>query len=215
MKRKQPIMVLIGGIMGSGKSTIGQRLSQALHRRHSPVHFVDIDEVSKDGAPSLEPQATPEPMRNAQLWKAYMEVFEHHLMIGESGVFVGTLREREKRQELTRLAQHAGYSVFGIFFDYQPSHVIDRALKRAENDEGHLLKINDVESLILDWRKQFDAQFHPDLENGAWMVIRDSSISPDEVLEAIIKHLDHLPKDIQVEGRKFFSSASGGPERLL
>lgn len=198
-------MVLVGGIMASGKTTFGSALRKKLHNPRRPVYFVDIDEVSKAGIPPLENQegenaSLPPPLLGESLWENFMDLYQNHLLHGKSGIFVGTFRESEKRRELVRFAQNAGYDVIGIFFDYSPAHVIERAVKRAmETNNTHLLKAEEASELITDWRKQFEAQYHPDLENGHWLVIRDPHISQLDLVASTMEKLSLILEE-QREG---------------
>lgn len=183
--------------MASGKTTLGSALRKKLHNPHRPVYFVDIDEVSKIGNPPAEGEEllkmTQPPLIGESLWKNFLDLYQNHLLYGESGVFAGTFRDSEKRNKLVGLAKNAGYDVIGIFFDYNPVHVIERAIRRAmETNNNHLLKAEQASELIHDWKKQFDAKYHPDLENGNWLVIRDPKISQLELVSSVITKLSQI-----------------------
>lgn len=196
-----PVMILVGGIMASGKSTIGRLVEEKFSERDMVSHFIDIDEVSKHGQPpefdlDEDSEVTTQPLVDSPLWNTFIDLYSSHLMTGESGAFVGCFKEWEKRNELMRLAKQAGYSVVGVFFDYKPEDVIGRAVERARSSGNqHLLTEERAEAAIHEWKQHFDTLAHPDLEDNRWMVIRDTSIPPEAIVEKIIQTIEDESKE--------------------
>lgn len=194
-------MILVGGIMASGKSTIGKLVEEKFNERDMVSHFIDIDEVSKHGRPPEKDlddgeEVSTEPLVDSPLWNTFLDLYSSHLMTGESGAFVGCFKEWEKRNELMRLAKQAGYSVVGVFFDYKPEDVIHRAMERARSTGNqHLLTEERAEAAIREWKAHFDTLAHPDLDDNRWIVVRDTSIPPESIVEKIIQTVEDESKE--------------------
>lgn len=172
----QPQSILIGGVMGSGKTTLGlDVLHHCLGSGISAVH-IDIDDVARKHTPIL----TGDDAYNALLWES-----QHVFQRGDMCIISATFRDPHTREQQVQLARRFGYGVVGIFLSLSES----LAIQRAEERTNHLLPGAEAQAKILDWRQRFSQAQHPDLQRHPWAIL-DGSNPVHKLTEFTLRHLN-------------------------
>jgi predicted kinase len=136
----QPLLILTGGIIASGKSTVAERLAQALD-----LDLYRSDALRKELA-GVEPTSSQraaygQGMYSAaarqRVYDAMADLARHALRQGRSVCLDASFAKRAERERLAALAQNAGARVYTIEC-LAPDAVIRERLRARELSVGTL-----------------------------------------------------------------------------
>jgi len=164
-------VILVMGVAGSGKTTIGQKLAQALG-----WSFHDADEFHPAANIAKMSAGIPLDDRDRAPWLAAMRAcIDACLARGESSVVAcSALRERYRAILLDGTDRVQGVFLHG---DYP------LLLRRISQRQGHFMKENML-------RSQFEA-----LEPPRHVLTLDAALPPDEIVSRICQTLKLTPAE--------------------
>jgi gluconokinase len=160
-----PVAVIVMGVTGSGKTTVGQLLAERM-----ACSFFDADDFHPEA--NVEKMRSGQPLDDADRapWLARLrELIEHELNAGRSLVLACSALRAEYRDVLV---SRAGVVRF-VYLKIRPETARARLAERA----GHYMPASLVSS-------QFDA-----LEEPTGAVVVDGELTPIEAVNAAIQHL--------------------------
>ncbi len=109
LQQKKPLLMLVGGLSGTGKSTIAQKLAIDYHAIllntdvvRKKIHNIDIYEKHHD-APNT---GLYNPKKVEETYKKVLELAEQHLKEGHNVVLDATFQQQKHRTHAHQLAQH-------------------------------------------------------------------------------------------------------------
>lgn len=158
----QSFLVLIGGVMGSGKTTLGAHLLATLEGQGVRATHVDIDDVARTVSP---------PFVGNEAYRQLEALVSTLCATGRSLIVSATLRERRHRDGLVSISREAGYRTIGVFLYPSMEIAIDRAVHREDiPGHAHLLSAEQAAAQIPDWMNHFSTGDHGDLLGDPWLV---------------------------------------------
>lgn len=182
-----PNIVLIGGLMGVGKST----LAQGLARERGHAYF--SSDVVRKQMQGIRPEARFHVDWNAEIYtpemteRTYEELVNQtraRLAEGRSVVVDASFINTRHRALFTALAEETGIPLVMAFCELSPEETLQRLDAREAAGEGPA----DGRRAIYDAQR---SSFEPPDELPAASVLRiDTSASPQSVIETLVSRLD-------------------------
>jgi len=127
-KRKRPILLIIVGAPGSGKTYLAERLF-----KNSNFLHVNSDNVRAQYF--ANPQFTPE--ERARVYIKIKELITNKLQSGRNVIFDGNLLTNSDRQEaLHYYTKEIGAEVLFVFLDIAKDVAIKQAISRKSSDDN-------------------------------------------------------------------------------
>lgn len=131
-----PRLVAVGGLSGTGKSTLAARLAPSMGSLPGAVHLrSDIERKRLRGVPEFEP--LPAAAYDRSITEAIYETLrrkaETVLCAGQSVIIDAVHQTTEQREALTRLAVRLGVAFTGLWLD-APLAVLVERVERRESD---------------------------------------------------------------------------------
>lgn len=183
LKPAPPRLVAVGGLSGTGKSTLAKALAPSLGGAAGAVHLrTDIIRKRMFGVEPLDrlPDAAYAPGVGARVYAEMLRQARIALMAGQGVLLDAVFARPEERQAAARLAAGLGISFTGLWLDAAPDVLEARVAAREK--EGH--DPSDAGVAVL--RKQLAY----DLGVMDWQKV-DASGSAAETLERAVKACGH------------------------
>jgi len=171
-----PIVVLLMGVSGSGKSTVGKQLAGALG-----CSYFDADAFHSAGAIAKMQSGTPLDDHDRMPWLGRIaQKMEELLADGESGVIGCSALKRGYRDLLLgRVGDHGTLRTFVPLVYLKGSYDLIR--NRLATRQGHFMPPSLLQS-------QFEQLEEPKLDENAPMF--DIAPSPEAIVGAILRELE-------------------------
>jgi predicted kinase len=155
--QEKPALLAVGGIIGTGKSTLAKGLAKSWGAR-----LLQSDKIRKKlaGVPTLKhykygfKKGMYLPAFTQKTYRALLSQAENSLKKGQNVVLDASFSKKSLRKKLISLARRTGAN-FNFFETVAPNKIILRRLKRRKND------ISDAGSWLLD---HFKKSYEPPTE---------------------------------------------------
>lgn len=163
----KPSLIAIGGLSGTGKSTLGRALAPALGRAPGAVHL-RTDEIRKrQAAVSFDTRLPPSAYsaeRSVQVYTAMEDMARAALKAGQAVIADAVFARHEERAAIRTIAQEAHVPFVGLWLE-APSGALEARLSRrtgdaSDADVGVLKKQQTFDLGNIDWHRL-------DASNGA------------------------------------------------
>ncbi|MEM8839343.1 MAG: AAA family ATPase [Pseudomonadota bacterium] len=168
---KTPGLVAVGGLSGTGKSTVAAAIAPDLDGPPGALHIrSDLERKVLFGVPELEP--LPKSAYNREtgerVYQIMIEKAERALSQGRSVVLDAVHLRKEERGAVERLAEGLNVPFVGLWLT-APAGVLHERVASRKNDAS------DADSAVLDM--QLKAAADSDPSSGQWQAV-DASQSP-------------------------------------
>lgn len=164
-----PLLIAIGGLSGTGKSTLAARIATMIGRRPGAVHLrSDIERKRLGGVGERDrlPEDAYAPSATRQVYGGLAGLSQAALRAGQAVIVDATYVEAEERNRLETLARRAGVPFRGVWLKAPMSVRVDRVADR----------LGDASDATASTAR---GQTDRDPESEAWAVV-DASGSLDE-----------------------------------
>lgn len=177
-RREPPLLVAVGGLSGTGKSTLAARLAPPMGGTPGAVHLrSDIERKRLFGCGELErlPQAAYGAEATARTYGRLRDLAAHALKAGRSVVLDAVHARPDERAGVAGLARELGVPFQGLWLD-APRDLLRGRVEARRNDASDATEaVVDLQSGFelgpLDWPR-LDASLPPeDLERAAQQVL--------------------------------------------
>ncbi len=170
LKPEMPQLVCVGGLSGTGKSTLAARLAPSLGPPPGAIHIrSDVERKVLAGVAETE-RLAPELYSSASSVKTYNALFdraERALAAGRAVIIDAVFARESERHAAEKLATHMGVGFRGIWLDSNPETLKARVA----------LRVGDASDATPD---VIDTQLGYDLGNMAWTRVNAGG-NPEEV----------------------------------
>jgi predicted kinase len=136
LNKRRPALVLVGGLSGSGKSTVAAALAPQIGRAPGALHLrSDLERKALFGAGELErlPQTAYGEDATARVYRRMLHKAEAALRSGHSVVVDAVHAHPEERQSIAAVAQNTGASLTSFWLD-APASVLMARVAARKND---------------------------------------------------------------------------------
>jgi aminoglycoside phosphotransferase family enzyme/cytidylate kinase len=136
LRRPTPCLVAVGGLSGSGKSTVARRLAPSVGAAPGALHLrSDVARKRLHGvAPTAHlPAAAYTPDATADVYRSLIDDAQTALETGHSVIVDAVHARPEERAALETLAERLGVAFVGIWLDAQRDVLIDRVAARKDD----------------------------------------------------------------------------------
>ncbi len=136
LANKGPRLLAIGGLSGSGKTTVAAKLAPGLGRAPGAVHLrTDLERKRLAGVGEFEPlpQVAYSVAARRRIYQALREQARWLLEAGHSVVIDAVLAEPEQRRDLQALAVAAGVPFMGLWLNADPQRLRERVAARQKD----------------------------------------------------------------------------------
>jgi aminoglycoside phosphotransferase family enzyme/predicted kinase len=175
LRPSSPEVVAIGGLSGSGKSTIAALLAPLMGAAPGAVHLSsDIERKRLFGVAPLTrlPPAAYDAAASRNVYRSLQERQKSALTAGRSVVMEATFLDPAFREQMEQSATEHGVPFTGIWLS-APHATLEARLHARTND------VSDATRTVL------QNQFQRDIGAINWHMV-DASLSPDRVTESIL-----------------------------
>ncbi len=153
LQRQPPRLIAIGGLSGTGKSTVAQALAAQLPPAPG-ARLARSDVLRKrlaDVAPEARlPRASYTAAAARRVYAALYEEAAAALAAGMSAVVDATFLRPDEREAVAALAQRAGVAFTGLWLEAPPETLAARLAGRRDD-------ASDADRAVLDWQLGIDA----------------------------------------------------------
>lgn len=165
MRQHGQWMLMIGGIMGAGKSSTAKALPQLLQDKNIAV--VDIDDIVTTKNPKVNSRK--------HMWKELFKNVEVDLSKGINLIVTATFRDPKSRQDFTNSARKHNAAFLGLWINIDEDVALNTCLDRVGHPDS-----NDPE--CLEKQKAWLREFHKDggidaVTEDGWLVANRDQIS--------------------------------------
>lgn len=156
----KPSLIAIGGLSGTGKSTLGRALAPALGRAPGAVHL-RTDEIRKrQAAVSFDTRLPPSAYsaeRSVQVYAAMEDMARAALKAGQAVIADAVFARHDERVAIRTIAQEAHVPFIGLWLE-APSGTLEARLSRrtgdaSDADVGVLKKQQTFDLGNIDWHR--------------------------------------------------------------
>jgi aminoglycoside phosphotransferase family enzyme/predicted kinase len=131
-----PYLIAIGGLSGTGKTTLATSIAPRLGRAPGAVHLrTDLERKRLAGVDALErlPAAAYTPAARRRIYRALREKARCVLLAGQSVIIDAVFAEQEARQDVEALATEAGVAFKGLWLHAGSETLLERVAARRSD----------------------------------------------------------------------------------
>ncbi|RDD61813.1 AAA family ATPase [Ferruginivarius sediminum] len=134
LKPAPPCLVAVGGVSGTGKTTLARELAPGLGAPPGALIFrSDVERKRIFGVGETErlPEAAYQGRINAQVYEQMLERARRALVAGRSAIVEATFLRREDRAEVRKLGEAAGVRYCGLWLQAPEPELMSRVAGRS------------------------------------------------------------------------------------
>jgi uncharacterized protein len=132
----RPHLIAIGGLSGTGKTTIAADLAPELGRAPGAVHLrTDLERKRMAGVNEFErlPASAYSPSARGRIYQALRDDARSVLTAGHSVIMDGVFAEQDYRQDIEALAREVGVPFRGLWLYANPETLLERVARRGRD----------------------------------------------------------------------------------
>jgi uncharacterized protein len=136
MHTRSPQLIAIGGLSGTGKTTLAANLAPELGRAPGAVHLrTDLERKRLAGAHEFErlPASAYSPTARRGIYQALADDARTVLKAGHSVIMDAVFTEQDYRQDIEVLAREVGVPFRGLWLYANPETLLERVARRRED----------------------------------------------------------------------------------
>jgi predicted kinase len=161
LARDRPRLLAIGGLSGSGKTTVAARLAPGLGAAPGAVHLrTDLVRKRLAGVGEFErlPEAAYSAAARGRIYQVLLEQARWLLEAGHSVVIDAVFAEQDERQDMQALAVAAGVPFMGLWLNANPQMLRERVAARQKDASDATIDVVDRQLQIdagpftLEWK---------------------------------------------------------------
>jgi aminoglycoside phosphotransferase family enzyme/predicted kinase len=161
LARERPRLLAIGGLSGSGKTTVAARLAPGLGAAPGAVHLrTDLVRKRLAGVGEFErlPEAAYSAAARERIYQVLREQARWLLEAGHSVVIDAVFAEQDERQDMQALAVAAGVPFMGLWLNAKPQMLRERVAARQKDASDATIDVVDRQLQIdagpftLEWK---------------------------------------------------------------
>ncbi len=188
-RRLEPVLVLMVGVSGSGKSTIAEHLSA-----YGKYIWIRSDVERKRLAGLMPDQPSDGSIYSPEFsHKTYQRLYslaKHNLLNGFGVVVDATFLRREHRASFIDMARQLDIPLF-VIYAYADESVYEARIEARKSKEGE-----PSEATIEVMRKQLATLEPPTSDEGIVIAVNTTYKSPSELANEILKEISQVPKPV-------------------
>ncbi len=188
-KRPKPVLILMVGVSGSGKSTIAEYISA-----HGNYIWIRSDVERKRLAGLLPDQPSDGSIYSPEFsHKTYQRLYslaKHNLLNGFSVVVDATFLRRDHRAPFIEMAKQLDIPLF-IIYAYADESVYESRIEARRTKEGE-----PSEATIEVMRKQLATLEEPSADEGIILAINTTNKEPEKISTQILEEMTNVPKPV-------------------
>jgi aminoglycoside phosphotransferase family enzyme/predicted kinase len=136
LQTRPPQLIAIGGLSGTGKTTVAARLAPELGRAPGAVHLrTDLERKRLAGANEFErlPASAYSPMARRHIYQALRDDARSLLTAGHSVIMDAVFAEQDHRRDIEGLAREIGVPFRGLWLYADPETLLERVARRRKD----------------------------------------------------------------------------------
>jgi aminoglycoside phosphotransferase family enzyme/predicted kinase len=136
LQARPPRLMAIGGLSGTGKTTVAANLAPELGRAPGAVHLrTDLERKRLAAAKEFErlPASAYSPAARRRIYRAVRDDARTLLTAGHSVIMDAVFAEQDHRQDIEALAREIGVPLRGLWLYANPETLLERVARRSKD----------------------------------------------------------------------------------